>query len=252
MANNKNKLQGLIGAGNTPAPTPPADIRRGAAYQVGAPPAQTEPELPPQIGGLSAPLQEIARKYIGARRRSGDALLEAARWLSEARNTAQHGEWQLFLEATGTTADTAERLINIHTQAMQNPQFAESVARNWLSQSAAALLARPSTPPEVITEALNADAPPSVAKIGQRIRQAKTQPTQPEANQNPQIAEFEEVDVRAPSDLQRTLEYDQSMIEELFDRWRALGAQGEPERILIREALRRLARQAQQLSNDLD
>ncbi|NJO83463.1 MAG: hypothetical protein HC828_12025, partial [Blastochloris sp.] len=139
-------------------------------------------------------------------------------------------------------------------------------------QSAAALLARPSTPPEVIAETLNDDQPPSVAKIGQRIRQAKAQPTQPETSQNPQFAEFESkaqtaqsetsqnpqfaefdvVDDRTRNDLRRTLEYDQDMIEELFDRWRALGVHGAAERMLIRAALLQLARQAQQLSNDLD
>ena len=44
----------------------------------------------------------------GARQRSGEALLEAARWLSEARAEAQHGEWRVFLEATNTSDDTAE------------------------------------------------------------------------------------------------------------------------------------------------
>jgi hypothetical protein len=46
--------------------------------------------LPIAAGVLSERLQEIARhrQYIGARRRSGEALLEAARWLSEARAEA--------------------------------------------------------------------------------------------------------------------------------------------------------------------
>jgi hypothetical protein len=119
---------------------------------------------------LSERLQEIARQYIGARRRSGEALLEAARWLSEARAEAQHGEWYVFLDATSTTEDTADRLLNIHTQAMQNPQFAEAVRTNWIGQSVAALLARPSTPPEVVTEVLNANTPPKVAEVEQKVR----------------------------------------------------------------------------------
>src|SRR5436190_18425159 len=64
--------------------------------------------LPAAAGVLSERLQEIARQYIGARRRSGEALLEAARWLSEARAEAQHGEWYVFLDATSTTEDTAD------------------------------------------------------------------------------------------------------------------------------------------------
>src|SRR5207249_794098 len=153
MASNKKRLQGLIG-GNDAAPAAPAPIQRGVPYQISTQTSPVEPELPPPAGALSAPLQEIARRYIGARRRSGEALLEASRWLSEARSLAQHGEWYIFLEATGTTEDTAERLLNIHTQAMQNPQFAEAISRNWLGQSAAGLLARPATPPEVVAAAL--------------------------------------------------------------------------------------------------
>jgi len=56
-----------------------------------------DPELPAQASALSERLQEIARQYIGARQRSGEALLDAARCLSEARAEAQRGEWQIFL-----------------------------------------------------------------------------------------------------------------------------------------------------------
>jgi len=157
-----------------------------------------DPELPAQAGMLSERLQEIARQYIGARRRSGEALLDAARWLSEARAEAQYGEWQVFLEATNTSDDTAERLLNIHTQAMQNPQFAESVRTNWIGQSVAALLARPSTPPEVVNEVLASPEPPTVADVQKKIRQARSDaPARPAPNvdlgraKNPQFADFE-------------------------------------------------------------
>lgn len=152
--------------------------------------------LPAEAGVLSELLQEIARQYIGARRRSGEALLEAARWLSEARAVAQHGEWYVFLDATSTTEDTADRLLNIHTQAMQNPQFAEAVRTNWIGQSVAALLARPSTPPDVVTEVLNADAPPKVAEVEQKVRQARSKP-KPADGQIPQIAGFAGADQRS-------------------------------------------------------
>src|SRR6266508_6540325 len=152
-----------------------------------------DPELPAQAGMLSERLQEIARQYIGARRRSGEALLDAARWLSEARAEAQYGEWQVFLEATNTSDDTAERLLNIHTQAMQNPQFAESVRTNWIGQSMPPVLARPSTPPEVVNEVLASPEPPTVAEVQKKIRQAHPA-QQPSVDlgqpQNPQFADF--------------------------------------------------------------
>jgi hypothetical protein len=171
MANNtKQRLQGLL------RPTPPTDtpsVQRGLPYPVGTPAVEDAATLPPQAGSLPEPLQIIARNYLGARRRSGEALLEAARWLHEARTLASHGDWKLFKEATGTSDDTAERLLNIHIQAMQNPQFADSVARNWLSQSAAALLARESTPPSVMETMLNAPEPPSVEDVKQALRQSQ-------------------------------------------------------------------------------
>ncbi|MEN9935859.1 MAG: hypothetical protein RLZZ387_2438, partial [Chloroflexota bacterium] len=177
MPDNKKRLQGMIGAPAAPGATPAA-IQKGTPYQVAAP-AVVEPELLAQAGAMSAPLQEIARRYIGARRRSGEALLEAARWLSEARALAAHGEWQVFLSATATTDDTAERLLNIHTLAMQNPQFADSVARNWLGQSAASLLARPSTPSEVVETVLAGERPPTVAEVERTVRQARKAPPEP-------------------------------------------------------------------------
>jgi hypothetical protein len=93
------------------------------------------------------------------------------------------------LDATSTNEDTADRLLNIHTQAMQNPQFAEAVRSNWIGQSVAALLARPSTPPEVMADVLNADAPPKVAEVEQKVRQARSKPKQTEV-QIPQFAGF--------------------------------------------------------------
>ena len=180
-------------------PEQPA-IQHGMPFQVSIQAQDHALELPAQAEGLSEKLQDLARHYIGARHKTGVALLESARWLSEARVQAQHGEWQLFLEATGTSADMAERLLNIHTLAMHNPHFAESVARNWLGQSAAALLARPSTPPAAIDAVLAGDAPPDTASVGRVIRKMRRAEvvaggeSAPAANvetiQNPQIADF--------------------------------------------------------------
>jgi len=151
-------------------------IPRGQPYRLST--TISAPELPERAGALPERLQDIAREYIGARHKSGHALLEAARWLSEARMEAKHGEWKVFLDATGTSDDTAERLLNIHAQAMQNPQFADFVRTQWIGQSAAALLSAPSTPPEIIDQVLRAPDPPTVASIKSAIKDAK-QPAAP-------------------------------------------------------------------------
>ena len=120
-----------------------------------------------------------------------------SRWLSEARTEAVHGEWGTFLEATNTSDDAAERLLNIHRQAMQNPQFAEAIRTNWIGQSVAALLGQPSTPPEVVAEVLESPESPTVAEVRGKISRARGQAgtAQPKSKagktQNPQIAEFD-------------------------------------------------------------
>ena len=188
MSSNQSRLKGMLGAGEPTAAPPP--IQKGMPFQVSTAARPTEPDLPAQIGELSTPLQEIARRYVGARRRSGEALLEAARWLTEARNTAAHGEWQVFLDTTNTSADSAERLLNIHATAMQNPQFADAVARNWLGQSVAALLARPSTPPEVLAEVLGQATAPRIEGVRDTITQARE--SHKASGQIPQNADFAE------------------------------------------------------------
>jgi hypothetical protein len=195
MPSNKTRLGKMISG---EAPTPADPIQKGTPFQVSTVVAPAEPDLPTQIGELSTPLQEIARRYVGARRRSGEALLEAARWLTEARDTAEHGEWQVFLDATATSADTAERLLNIHRAAMQNPQFADSIARNWLGQSVAALLARPSTPPEVVAEMLGQAAAPSVEEVRGAIARRRDSRSSRREGQNPQIAGFTPESLQEP------------------------------------------------------
>lgn len=196
MTTNKDRLQDMLSPPSAPAPT---NIERGTPFHLSqARPEATETDMAHlQTYALSERLREIARHYLGARRRSGEALLEAARWMSEARSEAAHGEWQVFLEATGTSPDTAERLLNIHTQAMQHPQFAEAIIHGRLSQSAAALLARDSTPPTVIDAVLAAETEPSVAEVQRAIRNARKAATGETAHvaesghgENPQLADF--------------------------------------------------------------
>jgi hypothetical protein len=196
MTTNKDRLQDMLSPPSAPAPT---NIERGTPFHLSqARPEATETDMAHlQTYALSERLREIARHYLGARRRSGEAMLEAARWMSEARSEAAHGEWQVFLEATGTSPDTAERLLNIHTQAMQHPQFAEAIIHGRLSQSAAALLARDSTPATVIDEMLASETPPSVAAVERAIRNARKAAAGETAHvaesghgENPQFAGF--------------------------------------------------------------
>jgi len=148
-------------------------LKIGTRFTVGQRADLDGTALPAQAGALPEPLQVIARNYIGARRRSGEALLDMCRWLNEAHELAKHGEWKIFLEATSTSDDTAERLLNIHRLAMANTQYADAIARNWLTQSTAALLARESTPPELVDQALSAPEPPTKRQIESSIRVTK-------------------------------------------------------------------------------
>lgn len=119
---------------------------------------------------LAAPLQDIARRYLNARRRSGEALLDAAAALTEARGQAQHGEWHVFLRATNTSDDAAERLLAIHRTASSNPSFAEAIRYDRLTPTTAALLARSSTPPAVREQVLAAPEPLAVSEVRQILR----------------------------------------------------------------------------------
>lgn len=127
--------------------------------------APTSVALPPEADALSDPLRELAVRFIGARRRVGEALLEACRYMSEARTTAEEGQWYIFLRATGTSPDSAETLINIHFRARQHTAFAEKIRSGWLSQTVAGELAKPSTPPEVLDQLLSRDEPLRVVDV---------------------------------------------------------------------------------------
>ncbi|NJO81867.1 MAG: hypothetical protein HC828_03190 [Blastochloris sp.] len=131
----------------------------------------------PQAEALSVQLQDLARRYMGARRRSAEALLETARWLQEARTLAEQGEWYTFLEVTGTSHDLAERLLNIHRATEQYPQFRAAVLRGHLNQTVAALLARPSTPPEAIEQLVERETPPRVTDVRQVLLTLREQLT---------------------------------------------------------------------------
>ena len=188
MASNKQRLQGLIqpppiqrgqpyavtsptSAEEVPPPLEATTIQRGPAYTTSL--AVVDGPLTPAVLALRDSLQIIARSYIGARRRSGLALLEAARWLSEARVEAQHGEWDDFLEATETLADTAEQLLRIYEGSMAYPALAEAVTTGRVNQSVAERLTRRSTPPTVIDQVLSSARPLKVADVDRVIKAAR-------------------------------------------------------------------------------
>ncbi len=177
MASSKKRLQDALRP--SPVETVQEPEQREESYELSVHRPSDEMLLSPEASTLNAQLQEIARLYVGARRRSGEALLEAARWLSEARRIADHGEWKVFIEATGTSEATALRLLNTHNLVMRNPQVRELVARDWISPSVAALLARPSTPEEVIEEVIESDIPPRVTDVQNAIRKIRQQIDEP-------------------------------------------------------------------------
>lgn len=121
--------------------------------------------LPSEADTLSESLRELAVRFIGTRRRIGEALLEACHYMSKARDAAEEGQWYLFLQVTGTSPDSAATLINIHYRAAQYPAFAERIRSGWLSQTVAGELAKPSTPPSLIEQMLEREAPPRVADV---------------------------------------------------------------------------------------
>ena len=124
-----------------------------------APPVS--PALP---GALSEPLQAVARNYLGAKRRMEESLLEAARWLAEARMQCKQGEWGMFLAATRTSEGTAKRLLNIHDAAQRSPVLADAIGRG-LSATAAAELAQPSTSDDLLEQLLTQEQLPTLEEV---------------------------------------------------------------------------------------
>jgi hypothetical protein len=233
----RNKIDLTKNVQRIAAKQPPKDDRSPTIdYPISTRAADTV--LPAEAGVLSERLQEIARQYIGARQRSGEALLEAARWLSEARAEAQHGEWYIFLNATGTSEDAADTMLNLHNRAMTDGRFAEAVRTNWLGQSAAGLLARRSTPPEVIKEVLSAPEPPKVEDIRRKIKVAKAAPAVNAPAQIPEFPGFEQPGLSAVIDPESSSVLD--LLSEVADTMahlensaHELPAGAETERILV-------------------
>lgn len=123
--------------------------------------------LPARPALLPVTLQERARRYVAARRRSGEALLDAVAELASARAEAKHGEWTVFLQSVGLSADAAEAQLQIARRAASDPVFAERVRTGFLSLSTARELL--SAPEDVQERVLTQPEPPT----RQEIREAK-------------------------------------------------------------------------------
>lgn len=136
-----------------------------------------EVTLPAEASKLGHELMEIARNYLVARRRRGEALLDAATWLSQARSIADEGRWYLFLEVTGTSHDVAERLLNIHLAAQRDSRFREAVISGHFNQSVAALVARPSTPPSVLDTMLESECSPRISDVQRAMQTVQREGT---------------------------------------------------------------------------
>lgn len=149
---------------SAPAPA----IKRGAPLTL-----STNVALADDTAGgiLSSGLQERARRYVAARRRSGEALLEAVAELAAARAEASHGEWGIFLQAIGLDETTAVVQLQIHEAAQADPRVAERLRTGWLNASTARELL--SAPPDVQQRVLAQPEPPTTKQIRAEKQAAK-------------------------------------------------------------------------------
>jgi hypothetical protein len=123
------------------------------------------------VSALSPTLQSIARNYIGARSRAGGAILDAARYLAEARAAAKRGEWSVFLESTGTQEDTATRMLAIARRAADDQQYARAISDGRLALTAAFEIL--SAPAETQQRAIESDTPTPISTIRAEKQAAK-------------------------------------------------------------------------------
>jgi hypothetical protein len=172
---------------------------------------------PDAPAALSPMMQSIARNYIGARQRAGSAWLETARYLAEARQAAKYGEWKIFLEATQTSADSADRLLAIHDQAEQDPQYRLAVQNNFLNVSTAYELT--TAPPAARAQLLSAETPPTRAQI----REIKRGPNSAPARTFDQAEMFD-----APPPAERMVQAGAARWHAVRDRDHASGAYATP------------------------
>jgi len=153
-----------------------------------------ELEAPPPAA-LSPQMQTYAQGYIDARKRAGYAWLDMGRFLSEARAEAKYGEWKVFLEATNTSQDAADRLMAIYEQSRHSAAFADAVRTNFLTVTTAYELA--TAPEGVRDQLLSQEQPPTRQQIRDEKRAANSAPARSSAADDRQGA------TETPDDLRK-------------------------------------------------
>lgn len=149
---------------------------------------------------LSPDEQTISLHFRVAWRQTHESLLEAARWMAQARDTIEHGRWSTFLAFAGVSDDMSEMLRHIHYRAQAHPRFAEEVRRGRLGTTAAGLLADPKVPMQFVDDVLDASELPKTKTLERRISSVKRELragqipryAESQAAQIPRYAEFAE------------------------------------------------------------
>src|SRR6185295_15374191 len=129
--------------------------------------------LPPEATDLAAAEQDLARHFLTAWRRTHEFLLEAARWMAEARETVEHGRWGLWLRVVGISDDKSEELRHIWWRAQQHAACAEGIRQGRINATTAGLLAPPTVPAEIIDEVLSSETPPKTKVLERRLSAAR-------------------------------------------------------------------------------
>lgn len=124
---------------------------------------------------LSTRMTGLAQMYVDARRQQGEQLLVMGRAVALAREEAQHGEWNIWLEAVQLQERTARRLIAIHNRASISARFAEAVRNNWFNASVAALVAERDDDEALLRRLLALPEPPT-AREAQALANPATLP----------------------------------------------------------------------------
>lgn len=119
---------------------------------------------------------DAIRKFM---KRAIEDVFSIGRHLTEAKKLCDHGNWLSWLDREfGWSADTAERLMQLHALGSQNPRV-----RNLdLPRSALYLLAKPSTPEAARQEVFDkteSGEPVSVEQTRQTIKRHKPDPEPP-------------------------------------------------------------------------
>lgn len=129
--------------------------------------------LPARPTLLPFTLQERARRYVAARRRSGEALLDAVAELASARAEARHGEWSIFLQSVGLDESAARAQLRIHELARTDETYAERIRSGFLTEATARELL--SLPEEARAEVLSRPEPPTRQEI-REVKEPKREP----------------------------------------------------------------------------